>query len=77
MPLTYTVRFWQDAGLTLRPHRHRNGKYKALKDKFGPSRLVDSEGELIPYLKLGWMIRMSAPGHPPSGICPESVQGWK
>jgi hypothetical protein len=76
MPLTYNVRWGKDVGLTLKPHRHKQG-YLASKSKFGPHKYVNTEQELIPYLQKGWCIRMSAPDHASSLICANSVEGWK
>ncbi len=75
--LTYTVKRGSDGGLTLKPHFYKKRGYKALESKFGHYEYVKTEQELIPYLRNGWMIRMSAPGHPPSGIRPESIAGWR
>jgi hypothetical protein len=76
MSLTYEVRFGDDIGLTLRPHRYKTG-FRASKGKFGPHAYVQTEGDLIPYLQRGWGIRMSARGHSPSRITPASVEGWR
>jgi hypothetical protein len=76
MELTYTVRFGKDTGSTLTPHRSKRG-FVASKNKEGPHEYVQSEEQLIPYLQRGWSIRMSAPGHAPSLICPDSVDGWR
>ncbi len=76
MTLTYAVRFGDDEGITLKPHRYKTG-YRASKTKFGPHIHVARETELIPYLHRGWAIRMSAPGHPPSLIIADSVSGWQ
>jgi hypothetical protein len=76
MTLIYTVRHGKDEGLTLKPHRYKAG-YRASKTKFGPHIHVDAEEKLVPYLQIGWFIRMSAKDHPPSGIKPESVDGWR
>ncbi len=76
MALTYTVRHRNDKGMVLTPHRYKDG-YRASRGKFGPHAYVQTEEELIPYLEKGWFIRMSAEGHPPSGIRPESVEGWR
>ncbi len=74
--LRYTVRFGQDKGLTLTPHRYKDG-YRASKTKFGPHEPVNTEEELVPYLQRGWSIRMSAKNYRPSLITPESVDGWR
>ena len=75
-PLTYTVKFGQDIGTILRPHRYKTG-FRASKGKFGPHAHVQTEKELIPYLQREWGIRMSARGHSPSLITPASVNGWR
>lgn len=76
MRLTYSVRFGRDIGMTLTPHRSKRG-FIASKTKEGPHEYVQTEEALIPYLQRGWSIRMSAPGHAPSLICPDSVDGWR
>jgi hypothetical protein len=76
MSLTYTVRFGDDLGTELRPHCYKTG-YRASKSKYGPHVYVRNERELIPYMQRGWSVRMSAPGHPPSLITPNSVDGWR
>jgi hypothetical protein len=77
MALTYTVRWGGDKGTVLKPHLYRNKGFRAFESKFGPQVHVRTEAELIPFLRKGWLIRMSANGHPPSGIKPESVNGWR
>jgi hypothetical protein len=74
--LTYTVRFGDDLGIELRPHRFRPG-YRASKGKYGPHVHVQTEQELIPFLQRGWSIRMSAADHRPSLITPAHVEGWR
>jgi hypothetical protein len=76
MRLAYTVRFGNDVGTTLRPHRFKDG-YRASESKYGRHEHVQTEEELIRFLQRGWSIRMSAPGHAPSLICPDSVDGWR
>ena len=76
MALSYTVRFGEGEGIKLRPHRYKKG-YKASKSKYGPHRWVAVEAELISYLRRGWSICMSGPGHSPSLITPNSVVGWR
>lgn len=75
MSLTYEVRFGEDTGMVLRPHRFKEG-FRASETKYGRHEYVQSEEGLIHYLRLGWSIRMSARGHAPSLICPDSVSGW-
>jgi hypothetical protein len=75
--LTYTVRFGDDLGIELRPHRYGTTGYRASQSKEGPHVHVRTEQELVPYLRNGWSIRMSGPGHPPSLITPRSVDGWR
>jgi hypothetical protein len=60
VPLTYAVRFGGDLGIELRPHRYNTG-YRADESKYGRHVHVHTEAELIPYLKRGWSVRMSAP----------------
>jgi len=74
--LTYTVRFGEDLGIELRPHRFKQG-YRASKTKEGPHDHVPTERDLIPYMQRGWSVRMSAPGHSPSLISPNSLKGWR
>jgi hypothetical protein len=62
--------------MTLRPHRFKEG-FRASITRYGPHVHVDTEEELIPLLQHGWSIRMSARGHAPSLICPDSVDGWR
>jgi hypothetical protein len=76
VPLHYTVRFGDNKGLTLRPHRFRRG-YRASKTALGPHAHVATEEELITYLRQGWSIRMSGTGHAPSLIRPEAIAGWR
>ena len=76
MPLTYVVRFGGDLGIELRPHRYKTG-YRASESKHGRHVHVHTEAELIPYLKRGWSVRMGAPGHPPSLVRPDSINGWR
>ncbi|PYU28090.1 MAG: hypothetical protein DMG32_03760 [Acidobacteria bacterium] len=79
--LYYEVRFGNDKGSRLTPHLFRDKTFRASRGKFGPHAVVYSEGELIPYLRQGWSVRMSMSntkeGHRPSLITPDSIQGWK
>jgi hypothetical protein len=62
--LIYTVRFGDDLGIELRPHRYSKSGFRASRSKEGPHTHVCTEKELIPHLRDGWSIRMSGPGHP-------------
>lgn len=77
MPLTYTVRWGHDKGLVLKPHYFRKRGYRALKSKFGQQVDVPTQEQLVPYIRKGWLVRMSAPRHAPSGISPDSIEGWR
>jgi hypothetical protein len=35
------------------------------------------EQQIESYLARGYILRMSAKGHSPSGISPDSIKGWK
>lgn len=75
--LTYRVRWGSDRGLVLRPHYFKKRGFRAFESKSGPQVHVKTEQELIPYIRKGWLVRMSAPGHAPSGISPDSIEGWR
>lgn len=76
MVLYYEVSRGNDRGLRLTPHRYRDKRFRMRKTPGDPwipvdERLIDS------YLNKGYILRMSARGHSPSGISPESIKGWK
>jgi hypothetical protein len=78
--LRYEVRWGDEVGVILTPHKHRDGKYVASKTKSGPHQRVDSIEELKSYLGRGWSIRMSngdSKNHRGASlITPDSVSGW-
>lgn len=81
MLLKYEVRWGDEIGVVLSPHKHRDGKYIASKTKTGPHQRVGSIEELKSYLERGWSIRMSnsdSKNHrSPSLVTPRSITGWK
>jgi hypothetical protein len=74
------VRWGKEPGVVLKPHRFRNGKFKASEFKGGRSEWADSEEDLKRFLRKGWSIRMSNPDsehhRAPSLIVPAFVRGW-
>jgi hypothetical protein len=78
--LQATVRWGKEPGVVLKPHRFRNGKFKASEFKGGRSEWAASEEDLKGLLRKGWSIRMSNPDsdyhRAPSLIIPAFVRGW-
>jgi len=75
-----TVRWGKEQGIVLKPHRFRNGKFRASEFKGGRSEWAASEEDLKRLLRKGWSIRMSNPDsdyhRAPSLIIPAFVRGW-
>jgi hypothetical protein len=76
MVLSYTVRYGSDLGLQLAPHRYRDKKFR-MRKKAGDAWIAVEESQIESYLSKGYILRMSARGHSPSGISPNSIEGWK
>jgi len=76
MALYYHVRYGADKGTRLFPHRYRDGKFR-VRSKPGDRWIGAEEHELEAYLAGGYILRMSAKGHAPSGIAPHSIEGWQ
>ena len=78
--LQATVRWGKEPGVVLKPHRFRNGKFKASEFKGGRSEWAASEEDLKGLLRKGWSIRMNNPDsdyhRAPSLIIPAFVRGW-
>jgi hypothetical protein len=76
MALYYEVRYGNDRGLKLMPHRYRDNRFR-MRKKPGDPWIVVEERQIESYLEQGYILRMSAKGHSPSGIHPKSIKGWK
>ena len=61
LAITYVVQKGKEAGVMLVPHRYRDGKFLASKNKQGPHFRVDSTEELISHMVDGHYILMSNP----------------
>lgn len=76
--LRTTVRWGEEKGIVLRPHKFRNGKFKASKCKSGPHRWATTEADLEGHVDQGWPIRMSNPDsdnhRAPSLIVPRFIE---
>ena len=76
MTLYYEVRYGNDKGIRLAPHRYRDMRFR-MRRKAGDPWIVVEEHQIESYLARGYALRMSAKGHPPSGINPNSIKGQK
>lgn len=76
MGLYYIVRRGNDERMRLTPHRYRDKRFRVRK-KPGDPWIAIEEREIESYLEKGYILRMSAKGHSPSGIRPESIKGRK
>ena len=74
--LYYEVRRGSDKGTRLTPHRYRDKRFRVRKRAGDPWTAVE-ETEIESYLSQGYILRMSAKGHSPSGISPDSIKGRK
>jgi hypothetical protein len=75
MALDYEVRSGNDKGMRLGPHRYRDKKFRMRKTAGSPWVAVE-ERQIEFFLAHGYILRMSAMGHSPSGISPESILTW-
>ena len=58
--LRCTVTRGEAHGVVLYPHKHKDGRYVASKDRYEQNYVrVDTNEELIPYVRKGFSIRMS------------------
>lgn len=73
--ITAKVARGRNKGTPLVPHRYDDGTYKAALSRFDtdPHVRVGTVAELLPWIRQGYGIRMSAPGLPPSLIAPGSL----
>lgn len=76
MTLYYLVRHGKDSGMKLTPHRYPDRRFR-MRKKAGDPWIPVEEREIESYLEKGYILRMSAKGHSASGICRESIKGWK
>jgi hypothetical protein len=74
--LYYEVRYGSDKGARLTPHRYRDKRFRVRK-RAGDPWIAVEETEIESYLSQGYILRMSAKGHSPSGISPDSIKGRK
>jgi hypothetical protein len=74
MTLYYEVRYGEDKGLRLTPHRYRDKRFR-VRRKPGDPWIPVEERDIESYLEKGFILRMSTKGHSPSGIRPESIKG--
>lgn len=65
----------KNRGVALSPHRYSGGHYLVGKDgnTTDCTKKVLTQSELIHWIQLGYGVRMSAPGIPPSLISPVSL----
>ena len=75
MSLYYDVRYGNDRGIRLTPHRYRDHRFR-MRKKAGDPWVAVEEHQIESYLARGYILRMSAQGHSASGIKPDSIKGW-
>jgi hypothetical protein len=73
MKFYYEVRNGNDKGLRLTPHRYRDKRFP-MRRKAGDPWIAVTDQQIESYLDRGYILRMSAKGHPPSGIRPDSTR---
>jgi hypothetical protein len=68
-----------DKGIRLTSHRFKDGRFAVAKKKGDAYIFLDSEEQVIHYLTLGYLLRMSnkKERHAPSLIAPTSIRGWR
>lgn len=76
MSFYYDVRRGDDVGVRLTPHRYRDDRYRVRKNASAQWIPIE-ENQIEAYLAKGYMLRMSAKGHSPSGISAHSIRGWQ
>jgi len=76
MALYYEVRYGTDKGVGLMPHRYQDKRFRMRKSAGDPWIAVE-EHQIESFLDQGYILRMSAKGHSPSGMSPDSIKGRK
>ncbi len=73
------VRCGKDTGISLTPHRFRDGRFAVARKKGEDYKFLDTEEEVVSHLAQGYLLRMSnrKERHAPSLIAPDSIYGWK
>jgi hypothetical protein len=74
--LYYEVRYGSHKGIRLMPHRYRDQRFR-MRKRAGDAWIAVEEHQIESFLVKGYILRMSAKGHSPSGISPDSIKGWK
>ena len=67
----------KNIGTRLLPHRFEDDRYHVSLGKNGPYIPVSDSRDLPSYLANGYSLHMSAKGHKPTPIRPESIRGWE
>jgi hypothetical protein len=76
MALYCQVRYGDDKGIRLTPHRYRDKRFR-IRKRAGDPWIAVEEHQIESFLGQAYILRMSAKGHSPSGIRPDSIKGWK